>query len=251
MRLGLVTAGIASMLARGPAARAEDVVTRGDAPAPPCAGCVFVPAKTKGRPLVVLMHGDDQRATKMAQAFADTAADRDFAVFAPECPEQQGCDRQSFWRWNGDPEWIGKLVDELVSHHGLDPDRVWIVGWSGGATYLGYHLAHLGTRYAAVGFLGGGIAGPGGCPKQKLPVYVVAGDKSPYFTMVRGLRNHLDDCKLPVTWKQLDRHDHDDEWQKFRKPPMQKVVFDFLEAHPRAIRADLAGCKNNPIANCR
>jgi poly(3-hydroxybutyrate) depolymerase len=238
MRAGLIIIGIAGVVAMAPAARAEDVVTASEVPVAPCDGCVFVPAKAKGRPLVVVMHGDNQRATKMAAAFAGIAADRDLALFAPQCPLEAGCESEAFWRWNGDPEWIGKLVDDVVKRNELDPDRVWIIGWSGGATYLGHHLVQLGTRYAAIGFLGGGIAGPGGCPKQKLPVYIVAGDKSPYFTMVRGLRNHLEDCKLPVTWKQLAKLDHDDEWQAYRKPAMQKLVFDFLEAHPRPGRQD-------------
>ncbi len=236
---------VIASLSASTAAWADDLVTKSEPVL--CDGCVFIPAKAKDRPLVVVMHGDNQRATKMAEAFTGIAADRDFALFAPQCPLKDKCESESFWRWNRDPEWIGAQVDALVKRHDLDPDRVFIVGWSGGATYMGYHLIDLGRRYAAVGFLGGGIAGPGGCAKTKLPAFVVAGDKSPYFTMVRALRYRLEDCKHPVTWKQLDNHDHDDEWQAFRKPTIQKAVFDFFEAHPRAVRADIE-CKNDPLA---
>jgi len=203
------------------------------ADAPPCDGCVFVPAQHAHRPLVVLMHGDDQSASTMTDAFREIARERDLALFAPECPVKHGCDRQSFWRWNGDPAWLAKLVDELVHEQGLDADRVWLVGWSGGAAYLGFRIADLGSRYAAIALLGGGSPGTV-CAKHKPPMFVLTGDKNPHYPLMQATRERLVGCGHHVTWKLLAGRDHDDEWHAIVKPTIQVGVFDFLDAHTRA-----------------
>ena len=224
LRLAIVViAGV--MFASAGAARADDK--------PPCEGCVFVPPESDGRPLVIVMHGDDQTAVAMADAFRAMAHERDFALFAPQCPVKLGCDQASFWRWNGDPAWLGKLVDDLIHDNDLDRDRIWLVTWSGGGSYIGYRMPELGTRYAAVAFLGG-AAYFGNCAKHKMPVYFLAGDKSPYFTWITQARDRFISCGHELTWKLLPGKDHDDEWHIIEKSATQEVVFDFLEAHPRS-----------------
>jgi poly(3-hydroxybutyrate) depolymerase len=218
---------VIAIIASSQAARADDK--------PPCEGCVFVPAESDGRPLVILMHGDEQTAAAIADAFRATAHERDFALFAPQCPVKLKCDQQSFWRWNGDPSWLGKLVDDLVKDNDLDRDRVWLVTWSGGGSYIGYRMPELGPRYAAIAFLGG-AAYFGSCAKAKLPVFFLAGDKSPYFTWVKQARDRFVSCGHDLTWKELKGKDHDDEWHIIDRPPMQNIVFDWLEAHPRQKR---------------
>ncbi|HEU0035627.1 MAG TPA: PHB depolymerase family esterase [Kofleriaceae bacterium] len=200
----------------------------------PCEDCVFIPAKGEHRPLLVLVHGDSETALKIADAFRDTARARDIAIFAPSCPKT--CPLHSFWRGNPDPSWIGNMVDELVKKHSLDPDRVWIGGWSGGASYVGYYLPKLAPRYAAVALMGGGAYG-GKCAKQKLPVWMLAGDKSWFHAIVKRAHERIQECKHEHVYKLFKGKDHDDEWKLVKKAETQATVLDFLEAHPRATKA--------------
>jgi hypothetical protein len=195
----------------------------------PCEDCVFVPAESDGRPLVVLMHGDDQSAATIVDAFRDLARERDVALFAPQCPVKLGCDRDSFWRWNGNPKWLFGLVDDLVRTHDLDRRRVWLVGWSGGAGYLGFHLGSLGSRFAAVTFVGG--ASPGRCTKRKLPIHMISGEDNPHHDLMKLTYAQLRRCGHRVTWKRLPGKDHDDEWRILQQAETQGTIFDFLERH--------------------
>jgi polyhydroxybutyrate depolymerase len=202
------------------------------ADAPPCRGCVVIAPKARARPLLVLLHGDRQSPATLAAAFRSLAVARDLAVFAPACPADRGCDARSFWRWNGDPAWLDALVDDVAARYDVDRDRIWLVGWSGGASYMGARIADLGARYAALGFLGGGMVGDG-CASDPLPAYFLVGDANPLHHLARTLRAALERCGHDVTWTLLPGADHGAEWDAVVAPARQRALLDFLAAHPR------------------
>src|SRR5262249_39166969 len=144
-----------------------------------------------------------------------------------------GCDSSSFWRWNGEPGWLGKAVDKGVRDTKADTSRTWILGWAGGAAYVGYHLAALQPRYAAIVVVGGGSRG-GRCAKPKaLPILTISGDKNPHHDLMQITHARYVECGHAVTWKLLKGKDHDDEWRFLVQPDTLATVFDFLEEHPR------------------
>ncbi|MEO8705647.1 MAG: alpha/beta hydrolase, partial [Kofleriaceae bacterium] len=203
------------ILAVASTARAETA-----APPAPCDGCIVVPAAHPQRPLVVLIHGDEQTPTAMTDAFRDLARERDYTLFTPTCPPERGCDQQSFWRWNEEPSRLVKAMTDLAARH--RSTHTWIVGWSGGAVYASFWIADLEKHVSAMALLGG-ASGTQGCGKRKLPVYLTAGDKNPYFKVLEYGRDRLQECKRAVTWRVLADKDHDDEWHLFASREFQRT----------------------------
>jgi hypothetical protein len=113
-----------------------------------------------------------------------------------------------------------------------------LVGWSGGAGYLGFHLGSLGSRVAAVAFVGGGS--PGRCSKRKLPIHMISGEDNPHHDLMKATYSQLARCGHRVTWKRLPGKDHDDEWRILQRAETQRAIFDFLERYElRRRRANL------------
>ncbi len=183
----------------------------------PCAGCrVTLPddvgqAKT---PLLVVLHGDfGAGATAQQAAWEKAALAHGVGVLALQCPVALGC-KGSWWQWNGDPAWLGAQVDALAKTHPIDRDRVWIAGWSGGASYLGLRAPELAPMFAAVVYHGGGIPWPGqGCEGKRLPSYFLVGDGNPLHGLAVRLRDEHLACHDDVTWKLVPGADHDREWK--------------------------------------
>lgn len=211
-----------------------------------CNGCLFVAAKGEHRPLLVLLHGDRQPPRRMIAAFRAAAARHDVALLAPPCPEDDGCDRRSFWRWNADPGWLAALVDRAVAEHELDPDRVALVGWSGGATYLGKRMHELGDHYSAAVLAGGGMPAPR-CADSgaRLPVLLIQGDRNPMHHLTVALHEHLLACEHEVSWNLLRGADHGAEWKALTRSSMQRRIFELLDAHPR--RAAMTSPASSPV----
>jgi hypothetical protein len=51
-------------------------------------------------------------------------------VFAPACPDKEGC-RGSWWRWEGNPGWLGDQVESIAALRALDRSRIWLAERSG------------------------------------------------------------------------------------------------------------------------
>lgn len=242
----------------GRAAPQTQTQTTPQTPAPLCKGCLFAAAKGEHRPLLVLLHGDRQPPRRMIAAFRAAAARHDVALLAPPCPKEDGCDQRSFWRWNADPSWLAALVDRAVAAHDLDPDRVALVGWSGGATYLGKRMAELddrddrddlddlGARYSAAILVGGGVPSPRCAKRSPMPVFLLQGDHNPNHHLAVALRESLLACGHEVQWHLVRGADHAAEWKALTRSSMQRQIFEFLDAHPR--RAATSASTPTPAA---
>jgi hypothetical protein len=145
-----------------------------------------------------------------------------------------GCTAQSFWRWNGDPAWLNGIALEAARAMHADTSKIAYVGWSGGASYLGYRVHELGDTPSAVVFLGGGIAPVrSGCAKKQAPVLFVVGNKNPYHHLAQDLRAVLDACAVDVQWQLLLGADHAEEWRQVSSVKTQASIVDFVLAHSR------------------
>ena len=185
-------------------ARAADA----GAPAPrmhlrdmPCPGCLAsFPPGTDPVPLIVALHGDDQSAAPVHTAWEKHAATRGVAVLALACPVRLGCSG-SFWRWNGATTWIDEQIAKLGERRPIDRERLWLAGWSGGASYAGYRTQDLERTFAAIVIHGGGMPpDTTACAATKASVYFLVGDKNPLHALSVRLRKYYEQCGNAVTW---------------------------------------------------
>ncbi len=193
-----------------------------------CTGCrASAPEGSDPVPLVVVLHGDwGHGPAELLRAWERHAASRGVAVLALQCPKELGC-KGSFWRWGGDTSFVTDQVAALREKREIDERRMYLAGWSGGATYIGLHSQDLETTFAAFVFHGGGYPPSSQrCTETKPPTYFLTGDKNPLHAHVGQLRDHYTSCGNEVVWNVLHGADHDAEWSALDKHG--GAILDFL-----------------------
>ena len=219
---------IASLLAMLAMLATPSVASADVAPKPvrtsdaPCKGCRSVvpgPGRPeRAAPLLVLLHGDaGPGPTALVDAWERHALPRGVALLALQCPAALGC-KGSWWQWNGAPSWLTAQVDAFAASHPIDRARVWLAGWSGGASYMGHRSAELQRSFAALVYHGGGMPPPVACeaeaPRNGIAsVYFLVGDANPLHGLALRLRQHHENCKDTMVWKLLPGADHAAEWR--------------------------------------
>jgi poly(3-hydroxybutyrate) depolymerase len=162
----------------------------------PCAGCIVqLPAGYRaGRPaaLLVVLHGDEGAPGEIAGTFASVAVARNVIVFAPQCPTALGCSlangaggiTNSWWGWlqysNGyDDSWLGQQIEAVESTYAVDRRSTYLLGWSGGADYMGWYALQHSSAFAAAAFVAGGVPYHPACPATQLAGYFLLGAADP------------------------------------------------------------------------
>ncbi len=180
-----------------------------------CEGCfASVPDDAEPAPLLVTLHGDwGYMAPDLHKAWERFAAPRGVALLSLACPAKLGC-KNSWWQWNGEPSWIVEQIDRLAKARAIDRDRMWIVGWSGGASYLGMRTQELERTFAGIVVHGGGVwPWPDDCPAEKPLVIFLVGNRNPLHANGLRLRDHYARCGNEITMHLLQGADHDGEWK--------------------------------------
>lgn len=207
---------------------------RAEPPKPPCARCTLdVPAKPEGPvPLLVALHGDRDHAANTAKRWRAAAKARGWALLSLECPKDEGCPG-SWWKWNGDPAWVIAQVAAVQQQLAIDPARIYLAGWSGGATYIGMRAPAWSKTFAGVVIHGGGHAPDEGCSPPALPAYFLVGDANPLHALAVDLRTWFTGCTKDVTWDLVKRGDHDKEERALTKAKAIEIL-DWLAARQRS-----------------
>ncbi|CAB3721657.1 extracellular catalytic domain type 1 short-chain-length polyhydroxyalkanoate depolymerase [Trinickia soli] len=121
---------------------------------------LYVPPTAAGRamPLLVMLHGCKQTIDEFAMGTRmNLVADANgFAVVYPEQSKHAHAHR--CWHWYDDVDTAGlgearavvSLVDFLIEHHGVDPERIYLAGLSAGAGLASLLALHYPERFAAV-----------------------------------------------------------------------------------------------------
>ena len=182
---------------------------RRDGPAP-CRDCVLaVPDHPAG--LLVVLHGDDTGASAAFVDWRDAARRADLALLAPQCPSDRGCEG-SWWRWaisaQHDPEWLDTQIAAVASATRID--RIYVAGFSGGASYLAsWAPAHAGA-ISRVAFVSGGYPATDRCPAHPLSTLFLIGGADPMIDPhVRPLAAWLRTCaNVELTWRVVPRLGH-------------------------------------------
>jgi len=155
------------------------------------------------RPLVVVLHGDREHARDAAARWRSAVNAHGWALLALDVPEGD-----SWWKWNGDPQWV---IDQVAAvKQPIDREHVYLVGWSGGATYIGMHAQAWQGTFAAVVLHGGGMA-PDNTACTTLPAYFLVGDRNPLHRLAKDLRAYFEGCHAEVTWDLVKGADHEHE----------------------------------------
>lgn len=214
-------------------------------PRAPCAGCTLdVPDGRDGsrsRPLIVVMHGDRERADTAAKRWRTAALARGWAVLSLQCPREQGCREDSWYKWNGAPSWVHAQVKvvarEMPQGMAIDERRIYLIGWSGGATYIGKNATSWTQRFAAVVIHGGGQPPNDNtsCPNAELPAYFLVGDKNPAHSAAVRLRGYLEGCREELVWSLVPGADHAAEDAALDRRKADEIL-DWLEERTREPR---------------
>lgn len=200
--------------------------------AAPCAGCTLdVPRRHGEVPLLVIMHGDHERASTAADRWRQAARARGWAVLSLQCP----CESESWYKWDGSPRWIRAQVDAVARKIAVDRDRIYLVGWSGGSTYIGMNAPAWPGDFAAVVIHGGGQPpDDDDCP-SRLPAYFLVGDRNPSFPAAKRLRAYLETCRQEVHWDLVEGADHHAEDEALDGDKARQIL-GWLDRHRRTHR---------------
>ncbi len=184
-------------------------------------------------PVLIVLHGDwGYGPNDLFRVFEPTAAKRKVALVALACPVDEGC-AGSFWRWNGPLSFLERALVALEQKHPIDRTRLWIAGWSGGATYLGWRTLEIERTFAGIAALGGGYPpSTTACAEAPAGVWILTGDKNPLHAHVKNLADYYRTCGHTVELSLVPGADHDGEWRAI--PAHVEGLFDFLAKQHRA-----------------
>lgn len=205
---------------------------------PPCKGCLLdVPKSDAPLPMLVVMHGDREAAPAAHARWRAAAKAKKWVLLSLDCPVDDGCTKakeHSWWQWGGEPRWIVERVADVRERVAIDPARIYLAGWSGGATYLGMRAIAWPDTFAAIVIHGGGQPpwDEAVCPAKPLPAYFFVGNKNPLHHLAQGLRKYLEACKQEVTWDVIEGAAHAGEHRALTKKKAMAIL-DWLARRPR------------------
>jgi len=226
-----------------------------------CKGCLSAGRdRNEPQPLVVVLHGDEGSPAKVAGLWAplaergvcslpdgsahvcdekeDLVKRRTFWLFAPKCPSSRGC-AGSYWRWGGSVSWLDEQVDLFAAKHSVDSARVYVAGWSGGATYISMMNPDWFPRFAALSLAGGGthphkdacLPNAGG---SCAPVTYLMGSGNPLFVLAENAKRGFERCGHELDFQLLPGVDHAGEWRAYQKrlPEIASWLLDHPQGCP-------------------
>ena len=220
----------------------------------PCTGCItYIPANydaSKPTPIVVALHGDEGDPAYIESVW-EAAAKSSAIVFAPLCPTALGCRfrdgvgyTNSWWAWlqyssQYDDNWIGRQMNIIGRSYKLNPLREYVTGWSGGADYMGWYALNHGGRFAAAGYVVGGVPYHPSCARKKQAAYFLMGSND--FRYLSGqpgqVRNVYTSCGGATTQVVVPGADHQGTVDALTNQGYaSKMMTWFLEHPQRAYR---------------
>lgn len=161
-------------------------------------------------PLVLLLHGSGQGGRAMARLWEPTARQAGFVAVAPDARDLQA--------WHGvhdGPGFLREAIEAVVTRQRIDPRRIYLFGYSGGA-HFGIQMALAESEYfAAAAFYAGELrpeqAAVIQLARRKIPIMLFAGndDRVVPPDRTRAAARMLEECGFPATFSLLRGWSHD------------------------------------------
>jgi poly(3-hydroxybutyrate) depolymerase len=187
-----------------------------------------VPKQTdEPHPLLVVLHGDRQLATTAVAKWKAAALARGYIVLSIQCPKSLGCDKASWWQWAAPKSttYVDDQVAAVAKKYKVGPR--YLVGWSGGASFIGRNVQWAAT-YDALVLHGGGIP-PADSNCIATRAYFLVGDANPLHHLAVALRDYFTTCKQPVVWDLVAKGDHDKEDRALDRKKVATIL-DWLDS---------------------
>lgn len=147
---------------------------------------LYAPPGAQRAPLIITLHGHGQSASEV-EALSGWSAIASEQGAVVVYPVSRGVNWRIFGPSSPDVAFLAALIDRLAADGLIDPARVFVNGYSGGAQMSWRFACEMPTRVAAVGFVAG--AAPNGCGTgTKPPVILFHGeaDRSLPYANARG-----------------------------------------------------------------
>jgi polyhydroxybutyrate depolymerase len=146
---------------------------------------LFVPRsldRSKAAPLVIYLHGSGQTATA-AEEDTQLSAQAEQLKFVAAYPQalssgwNHGCCNASFNQKIDDVAFMHQIIRRTSTDLPIDTDRIYIAGWSAGAS-LAYHIAcDAPESFAAIGAVSGGLTTAPCSPRAAVSIMEIHGTK--------------------------------------------------------------------------
>lgn len=120
-------------------------------------------ADTASHGLIIYLHGDGygehtnycKNNPRTIDPYIEIARTHKMTMIAPRTPDTG---TKTWWRASYSAEWLAGLISEIKTMHKVDSNKIWVVGYSGGAEVTSYSLM---AKYSYL-FTGGGAIMIGG-----------------------------------------------------------------------------------------
>jgi len=163
-------------------------------------------------PLIVYLHGASSRGREVMKLkeqgltyLVEKGKKLPFIVVSPQCPDDDWWDS----RWM--TETVNALVDELLTKYAVDPQRIYLTGWSMGANGVySLAIAHP-ERFAAIAPLAGKGDSQRGTRLAGLPAWIFHGaaDKTVAPEESQKMADAIDNVAGDVTLTLIPNADHE------------------------------------------
>ncbi len=158
---------------------------------------LYAPAGVKRAPLVITLHGHGQSAKEMEKLSGwNAVAARHGAIVV--YPLARGANWRIFGPSSPDVDFLLALIDQLAAEGLVDPTRVFVNGYSGGAQMSWRFACQMPTRVAAAGFVAG--AAPDGCGLGRKPPVIMFHGEADLSLPYRNARGTLAIPELGHAW---------------------------------------------------
>ena len=213
----------------------------------PCTHCIItVPGSydpSVPAPLVISLHGDEGRPQSSHKIWKQAALDNGYILLSPACPRDLGCTgRWGTGDWHrdgpaGSVAWLDAQIDAVEAAYNIDRTRIYLVGGSRGAIYVGFHADALAPRIAGAAMYAGGYSSTTStCAACALPVYILVGDRDFLLDIARKARGWFVGCGSEVVFDTLPGIRHRDIGKSLLRGKANTIL-DWFSARPNACLA--------------
>ena len=194
---------------------------------------------SRAYPMIVSLHGTRptaytpefvmQHGLPAVLAQDDQPEGFDFVVLAP-----QGLDGVDWWS-TGQPEEVNEIVDDIVAELSIDPDRVYLTGFSTGGQGAWHLAARYPDRYAAVvsvagsGFRSSGGVSEASCELSSVPIWSLHGENDliAVHDIIRAEVSEWEAlCDSEIRWTTLSGMGHYESFESAYRDP---EIYAWLE----------------------